>query len=117
MIPRKLSMNDCYYGRMQETKLSKEHGVHYFMLDVHIAKLVDKHLIRFQKEISDLIVQFKREAFSGLTEVKNSIGVLRRGLEEVRNVVKRKADKGRAEIAEEKEMEEVIERVKKSRVK
>jgi len=56
-----------YYGRMD--KVNVVLGIDYMMLDEHVKKSIEKHSVKFMKDLSILLKDFKSEL---LDKVKSS---------------------------------------------
>lgn len=109
-------MERSYYGSLEEvsSKFRQSKGVHIYMLDQHITALVDKHIKRFQKEISILIDVFKTEV-SALKSIKKDVLKLKEDVSAIQKQNKDDKEKEKLSKDDEKELGAIITNIEKKR--
>ncbi len=67
-------MRHGYYGRLDGKAPTL--GVHYFMLDIYMKKVIAAEARAFKKELGRMFVQFRQEAFAGVDIMKKKISAI-----------------------------------------
>lgn len=83
-------MEYSYYGRMDGAMPKRNKTVAYYMFDETVKKIIEKNQSWFEKELKDMLKQFKQDALSELKNMRNDLRIMK---DEIKKLQKKKKTK------------------------